>query len=72
LGIGDEVEVIDESVAFYHKIGRLMDITPDGELIVELHRARQIEVDAHQVDVRDRSLLNIAVSIWETYEGRLE
>jgi hypothetical protein len=49
----DVVEVIDETVASYRKAGVLVDLTPAGNLIVELRRSRQIELRPHQVDLAD-------------------
>jgi hypothetical protein len=50
---GDEVEVIDETVASYRRQGWLVGLTRLGKLIIQLNSARFIEVDAHQVDACD-------------------
>jgi hypothetical protein len=59
---GDEVEVIDETAAFYRKHGWLVDMTTLGKLIVLVNGVRLIEVDAHQVDISDLTLVNSTAS----------
>lgn len=60
----DEVEVIDETVASYRKVGLLVDLTSIGNVIVELPTLRRIELHPHQVDVADPPDFNFMVAIW--------
>jgi hypothetical protein len=52
--LGDQLEVIDETVDFYHSVGRLVGLTPSGRLIMEVGDRSRIDLDAHQVDVAGR------------------
>jgi hypothetical protein len=64
MGKGDEVEVIDETLASYRRQGWLVDLTRVGKLIIQLNSVRLIEVDAHQVDVSDPSPLSFTPETW--------
>jgi hypothetical protein len=63
---GDEVEVIDETLASYRRHDWLVDLTRVGKLIIQLNCVRLIEVVAHQVDVSDSSAMSFAPGTWET------
>ncbi|HXC77673.1 MAG TPA: hypothetical protein VNU19_11530 [Candidatus Acidoferrum sp.] len=65
MGRGDEVEVIDETLASYRRQGWLVDLTRLGQLIIQLNSVRCIEVDPHQVDVSDLLPVSPAPGGWE-------
>ena len=65
MGQGDEVGVIDETLASYRRQGWLVDLTRVGKLIIQLNSVRLIEVDAHQVDVNAPWPLSFAPGTWE-------
>ena len=67
MGKGDEVEVIDETLASYRRRGWLVDLTRVGKLIIKLNGVRLIEVEPHQVDVSDPSALTFAPGPWEAF-----
>jgi hypothetical protein len=65
MGKGDEVEVIDETLASYRRQGWLVDLTPVGKLIIQLNSVRLIEVDPHQMDISDPSAVGFTPGTWE-------
>jgi hypothetical protein len=52
--LDEQVEVIDEAVDLYHRVGRLVGFTSSGRLIMEVGGRSRIDLDAHQVDVAGR------------------
>ena len=61
----DQVVVIDEVVASYRRVGRLVGLTPTGDVIVELERAREIELRPHQVDLKEPAQFSLSEMGWE-------
>jgi hypothetical protein len=65
MGKGDEVEVIDETLWSYRRHGWLVDLTRVGKLIIQLSSVRLIEVEPHQVDIRDSLVVSFTAGTWE-------
>ena len=61
----DQVVVIDEVIASYRKVGWLVGLTPTGDVIVELERAREIELRPHQVDLKEPVQYRLSEMGWE-------